>query len=335
MTVAAGYPRLPDPRVPWWLSNGSAHTVVGGLPLRTLMVQRRAARFLREAVELTLDGGNGVRLTGMYSRGESGVLVVLIHGWEGSAQSAYLVSAAAALNRAGHTVVRLQLRDHGDSHALNEGPFLGSEYGEVLAAVADVQARFQADRTVVAGYSLGGNFAVRLAAFAAEQSVRLSAAFAICPPVRPLDAARAISASPLYNRYFSHRWKRSIRAKMAAFASWREHRSLLDIDDIIAMHEAFVPLFTRFANAEAYFESYALNSAVLGQLSCPTEMVLAADDPVCPVNSLDEVARLPGLTTTVVPQGGHCAFLDGLSMTSWLDDYLVSRVAEVLRGADE
>ncbi|MEM9602249.1 MAG: alpha/beta fold hydrolase [Pseudomonadota bacterium] len=313
--------------MPRWLTNGKVHTVVGGLPLRTTWVRRRAAALLAASVPLTLDAGAGVRLNAFRSAGEGGARVVLIHGWEGDAHSRYLLSTADALHRAGHEVVRLQLRDHGENHALNEGPFLGSEHGEVLRALADLQRQLPAQCTCVVGYSLGGNFAVRLAVHAPAAALDLRAVLAICPPVRPRDAARAISQSVVYNRYFSMRWKRSIRKKIAAFPSWRAHRWLLDIDDIIAMHDAFVPVFTDFANTDAYFESYALTAEHVPSVSCPTDLLLAADDPICPVSSLPVLARPPGLSTTLVPHGGHCAFLDSAWLTSWMDDHVCNWVA--------
>ncbi len=323
-SIVAG--QLPRPPVPLGLRSGIVHTVVGGLSPRSWRARKCAATVLATERALVLDAGLGVRLTAFYTGGLSDTQVILIHGWEGSAQSAYVLSAASALHVAGHSVCRLQLRDHGDSHGLNEAPFLGSEHAEVIAAVAEVQRRFPATRTVVVGYSLGGNFAVRLAAFGRDAGLSLAHVVAVSPPINPRDAAHTISSSALFNRYFARRWKSSIRLKMQHFASWRAHAKLLEIDDIIAMHEAFVPRFTAFANADAYFASYALNAENLGQLSCSADLVLAADDPVCPVDSLRDVARIAGLTTTVVPHGGHCGFLEDWRMRSWLDRYLVHTV---------
>ncbi len=38
---------------------------------------------------------------------------MLMHGWEGSADSLYLLSASQSLFEAGFEVVRLNFRDHG------------------------------------------------------------------------------------------------------------------------------------------------------------------------------------------------------------------------------
>ena len=47
-------------------------------------------------------------------------LVVLLHGWEGSSVSAYMVTTTNTLLVNGFDVLRLNFRDHGDSHYLNK-----------------------------------------------------------------------------------------------------------------------------------------------------------------------------------------------------------------------
>ena len=112
--------QLPNPFVPAWLRNGQVHTVVGGLPLRTLLVQRRAARFVAQSHYTELNAGDA-RLTGFYTPGSTDVLVILIHGWEGSAQSAYQLSAADANLR---RLMALEL-----DRFLDEGVWRASEDG--------------------------------------------------------------------------------------------------------------------------------------------------------------------------------------------------------------
>ena len=47
-------------------------------------------------------------------------LIILIHGWEGSSSSAYILSAGKYFYNLGFSVGRLNLRDHGNSHHLND-----------------------------------------------------------------------------------------------------------------------------------------------------------------------------------------------------------------------
>ena len=76
------------------------------------------------AREMILDAGEGIRLLGFHSpqpdKRAKG-LVILLHGWEGSSDSTYILRAGRCLYRHGYDVFRLNYRDHGESHHLNEG----------------------------------------------------------------------------------------------------------------------------------------------------------------------------------------------------------------------
>ena len=76
-----------------------------GLQSETIILKSPSG--VRLISELDLSGANCKRL------------VVLIHGWEGSSKSAYQISAAKTFLDNGFDVLRLNLRDHGDSHHLN------------------------------------------------------------------------------------------------------------------------------------------------------------------------------------------------------------------------
>src|SRR5512138_433779 len=78
------------------------------------------------AQEMIIDAGEGVRLQGFYSPQPQETplgLVILLHGWEGSAESTYIRHSGRFFHEHGYAVFRLNFRDHGDSHHLNEGIF--------------------------------------------------------------------------------------------------------------------------------------------------------------------------------------------------------------------
>ena len=79
-------------------------------------------------------------------------LAVLLHGWEGSAASLYILSLAQRLFGHGYDVVRLNLRDHGDTHHLNRDLFHSCRLSEMVGAVRRLQADFPAHRLVLAGW---------------------------------------------------------------------------------------------------------------------------------------------------------------------------------------
>jgi predicted alpha/beta-fold hydrolase len=92
---------------------------------------------------------------------------------------------AARLLESGFEVVRLNFRDHGDTHHLNEEIFHSNRLDEVVNAAVDVAHRFPHRRFVAAGYSLGGNFVLRLALRAPEAGLPLARVAAVCPVLDP------------------------------------------------------------------------------------------------------------------------------------------------------
>jgi len=86
-------------------------------------VETRASPVIAASRQLVLDCGDGVRLMGWYAEPAAGTvfeparLAVLLHGWEGSAESLYVLSVAQLLYERGFAVMRLNLRDHGGRRA--------------------------------------------------------------------------------------------------------------------------------------------------------------------------------------------------------------------------
>ena len=140
--------------------------------------------------EMILDCGEDSRLQGFYNLAgtqRSNKLLILIHGWEGSHESTYMLSAAQAMLGAGVDVFRLNLRDHGDTHHLNRGLFYSTLIDEVVAAIKLVQDKLKYNEYYLAGFSLGGNFALRVATLAQTNSLRLNQVLAFCPAVHALS----------------------------------------------------------------------------------------------------------------------------------------------------
>ena len=196
------------------LRHAHVQSLLGSWPVRHWAARRRAAGLLAAARPEILDGGDA-RLLGFHSRCEDPPkgLVVLLHGWEGSAESEYMLSAGALAHRSGFDVLRLNFRDHGKTYALNEGLFHSCRLDEVAHAVAAAGALRPVPRLVLIGYSLGGNFALRIAAKAREFALALDRVIAICPVLRPHSTMAALESGWwVYRHYFLRRWRRSLLA---------------------------------------------------------------------------------------------------------------------------
>jgi predicted alpha/beta-fold hydrolase len=276
-----------------------------------------------------VDCGAGVRLLGYYSpslHGRRG-LVVLLHGWEGSADSTYVLSVGTRLFAAGYSVFRLNFRDHGNTQALNEDLFHSCRIDEVVNAVKNVHARHPAERLFLVGQSLGGNFAIRVAVRAAAVGIALRRVIAVCPVLEPQNTMRALEQGLwIYRHYFLSRWRQSLRAKAAAFPQRYDFGSLERFRTLTETTDFFVREYTDFRSLEDYLAGYAITGSALADLRVPTVLIAASDDPVIPNVDLARLARPAALEVTQLPHGGHCGFVDSYSLRSWVDERILVEV---------
>jgi predicted alpha/beta-fold hydrolase len=172
---------------PFGLRNPHLQSMLASLAPRRWFVTRRARELLAASRDVLVDCGDGVRLLGHHAPRPvgNGELVLLLHGWEGSAESIYVQSCAAHLYARGYDVFRLNLRDHGPTHHLNPELFHSCRIAEVVGAVRAVQALCPSQPLSLVGYSLGGNFALRVAVRAPAAGIRLRQVVAVCPVLDP------------------------------------------------------------------------------------------------------------------------------------------------------
>jgi predicted alpha/beta-fold hydrolase len=327
---------------PRWLRNPHLQSLLGSSPLR----RRRGAQALAATgatnTSHIVDGGNGVRLQGLHSTMPGTTpraLALLLHGWEGSAESSYMQLTAAQLLARGFDVFRLNFRDHGDTHHLNEEVFHSNRIDEVVQAACDVAARFPARPLVVAGYSLGGNFALRLGLRAPAAGLPLLHVAAVCPVLDPARTMAVMeSGFALYHRYFQHKWTRSLRRKRELFPQ----RNVFD-DRTLALGMRgltrwLVEQYTDSENLDGYFDGYAILGDRLSKLTIPASLLTSADDPIIPVDDF-RALRLPeSATLDIAAYGGHCGFLENLRCDGfgerWVAEHLDAAVTHAGAGHD-
>jgi hypothetical protein len=275
---------------------------------------------------LVVDCGEGVRLLAHHaSRERAGHapaerVAVLLHGWEGSSESLYVLSLAQRLYDRGYDVVRLNLRDHGGSHVLNPEIFHSCRIAEVVGAVRRLQDLNPGRRLYLAGFSLGGNFMLRVAARARGAGISPSCVVAVCPVVDPAHTlVRLERGWVLYRRYFVWKWHRSLREKQAAWPDRYDLGEVLSLDTLTAMTDVLARRYGGYPSLEDYLRGYAITGEALASVEHPTRIITAADDPIIPVEDFERIARPRALTLTRTAFGGHCGYYDGRRGSTWIE----------------
>ncbi|MCP4334358.1 MAG: alpha/beta fold hydrolase [Gammaproteobacteria bacterium] len=314
-------------RAPRYLRNAHVQTILNSQGPR----KWRARQILQnlEAQSRVLEAEDGTRLLAEYDRavGESSALVILLHGWEGSSRSAYLVTTAAGLLAQGFDVLRVNLRDHGDSHHLNRELFNSTRSPEVASALQGFIDGETYETIFLAGYSLGGSFALRIAVDRGEE-LGLNACIAVAPPIDPAHAMDALNAGFFaYEHYFFKRWHESLRRKLACFPELDYAADLAQAKSLDDLNRLFIPSHTIYECIEDYFAAYALVGERLSRMAVPAYLIAAKDDPICPVADLARIEPNENLHIETCRHGGHCGFIENLAAHSWVE----TRIQQILQ----
>lgn len=330
-------PRGSDFKPPWPLRSGHLQTMLSSSGIRRQLLPKRAHKVQENAQDVLIDVGQGDRLSGRYTpqsvQEESRGLAILFHGWEGSVDSTYVLQTGSRLIESGWDVFRLNFRDHGDSHGLNESLFHSCRIDEVVTALGEITRMFPSKAVGVAGFSLGGNFALRAAMVAPTQGVSLDYVLAICPIIDPAEGLFSLeSEAPwFYNAYFMRKWRRSLRLKQEAFPQ----QTYFELDELNQnmrdLTASLVVRHTDFGSLEAYLDGYSVAGDRLMNLHIPATILTSRDDPVIPVAAFDQLRLPSNIELDIAAHGGHCGFIRDFSMTSFTDDYIAARFDAITR----
>ncbi len=315
--------------------NAYIQTIFGSLHFRAIGKNE----MLTSAEEKIVDAGNGVRLLGYYSRQKTGHpagMIITVHGWEGSADSTYMLSTGRFFYRLGYDVFRLNLRDHGRSHCLNEGLFHGALTEEVFTAVKEIAQSRPDLSCYLIGFSLGGNFALRVALKHSSCPIsNLKMVFSISPTLDPYKSTLAIDEGPaVYRRYFLFKWKRSLRQKQLCFPDVYRFDSILDQRTLLGMTEGIMKWYPQFKNYREYFNLYTLTGDALSSVAIPVFIMTSRDDPVVPVEDFYGLPSNPYLHVSIQQSGGHCGFLDPFPFGCWYERRIARLIQQQLKSDD-
>jgi predicted alpha/beta-fold hydrolase len=238
--------------------------------------------------------------------------LLLLHGLEGSSSAHYMRGIAAKAWAAGCNVVRLNQRNCGGTEHLSRGLYhsgLTHDPLFVIRTLIDEGIRSIA----VAGYSLGGNLALKLAGELGTSLPELRAVCAVSPTMDLGVCVQALErkANIPYQFNFVRNLKKRMRRKAAAFPGDFSLEPLGRVWTVRQFDEAYTAPHHGFDGASDYYHR-ASAMRVIDRIAVPTLILTAADDPFVPPESFRDPAVTANrhITVCVSPHGGHCGFLE-------------------------
>ncbi len=261
-----------------------------------------------------------VRLLAYYTPAVADVslkgVAILLHGWEGSSHSNYCIITMRELTHSGYDVVRLNFRDHGPGlhvhpQALNPGVFLGTLLSESLVAISRCAELFTPLPVYLVGFSMGGNFALRLAAEHRRRPIPgLVQSIAVNPALDPLRSTLALDGHPILHRHFRDPWLQQLVEKEKSYPQLYNFSALHDFSSLMDMTDWLVDYLGTYRDAEEYFAAYSFLEDDTKELAVSSHVIATVDDPICPIDDIQSLAPSPHLTVDIHPYGGHVGFVD-------------------------
>ncbi|MBI5117303.1 alpha/beta fold hydrolase [Candidatus Poribacteria bacterium] len=303
-------------------------TVLGGSKLRKLGKNP----MLSAARKMILETCERVRLIGHYSpHPEARGLVILLNGWLGDSGSAYIAGTGKYLYQNGYSVFRLNYRDHGDSHHLNSGLFYASLLEEVFESVRQAASIEKGRAVFLAGFSLGGNFALRIAHQCATTHIEnLKHIVSISPLLDPDKTTDTVDSDKLIRAYFLKKWRQSLLKKQSLFPEKYDFSGILNNNYIRIMTEELLKRYGPYESARQYFQAYEIKNDALMTIPVPTTIITAEDDPIIPVADFHRL-ELNRLTKLVIHQhGGHNGFIESFRLSTWYERNMVYLFNEIV-----
>ena len=309
-------------RPAWWLPGPHAQTIAGKyLRPRTGVVYRRERVDTPDGDFLDLDFA---AVEGKPALSGDAPIVVVVHGLEGSSQSAYVLETCRAAYDEGMRSVAMNFRSCSGEPNRTARFYHAGETGDLSHVLALLSERYPDAPLGAVGFSLGANVLLKYLGERGE-SAKLSAAAAISVPF-DLDAgARKLDASfmgRMYTGIFVRSLQRKFRQKRALIGdACREDRvmaarSFRDFDD------AATARLHGFRDVDHYYGSQSSRNFVHG-IRRPTLVLHAVDDPFVDERVIprDLPRDNPHVTAVYPSKGGHVGFIGGApwAMELWAE----------------
>ncbi|HTM24539.1 MAG TPA: alpha/beta fold hydrolase [Vicinamibacterales bacterium] len=239
--------------------------------------------------------------------------LLALHGLEGSSTAHYMRGLAQKALDAGFNAVLLNQRNCGGTEHLGPGLYHSGLIDDAEIVIRELGREEGLDRFVAAGYSLGGNLALRLAGARPPESLPALKAVCAVSPVLELEACiRALErrSNFIYQWNFVRNLKARMRRKDLAHPGRFDLSHLRRIRTVRQFDAAYTAPFFGFRSAEDYYQQAAA-MRVIDRIRIPALIITAEDDPFVPVESFRDpkIANNPNITLVIAKHGGHCGFL--------------------------
>src|SRR3954447_19498708 len=260
-------------------------------------------------------------------------VLIALHGLNGSSDAHYMRGLAAKAFARGMNVVRLNQRNCGNTEHLSAGLFHSGLTQDARYVIEELTRVDGISAIALAGYSLGGNLALKLAGeYGDRPPGELRAVAAVSPILEISECVRALERPEnfLYQWNFVRDLKARMRRKERARPGNFDLSKLGRIKTVREFDDAYTAPHFGFRDAEDYYHR-ASAMRVVDRIRVPALIITSEDDPFVPSQPFTDprVRNNPWITLRLCRHGGHCGFVGPASPADdgyWAETQIVDFV---------
>jgi predicted alpha/beta-fold hydrolase len=268
--------------------------------------------------------------------------LLALHGLNGSSDAHYMRGMAEKAFVRGMNVIRLNQRNCGNTEHLSSGLFHSGLTADPRHVIEELMQDDGLTCIAVAGYSLGGNLALKLAGEYGDRAPDALCAVAAVSPILEIgECVRALErrSNIIYEWNFVRDLKNRMRRKDRSHPGRFDLARLNRIRTVRQFDEAYTAPHFGFADADDYYHR-ASAMRVIDRVRVPALIITSEDDPFVPPRAFREpaVRNNPNITLHLTAHGGHCGFVgrpgsgndDGYWAVREIVDFVAAHVGQRL-----
>ncbi|MEC8882690.1 MAG: alpha/beta fold hydrolase [Pseudomonadota bacterium] len=305
----------------WWLTSPHLQTAWPHYFRKHRKLKERPERF-----ELM----DGDFIDAQWVGNDTGPIVVVLHGLEGSIKSIYANAILHAISQQGWRGLFLHFRNC--SPNVNRADFTNhiGDTLDITNILSIIRHREPSVPIACVGFSFGANVLLKLLGQMGSRC-KINAGICISPPFK-LDVCSHYGESNnmcyLYERQLVHYMKRSIYRKFKNHKSppvdlvkMSKCHSFRDFDTVVT-----APLHG-FSDIDSYYQD-ASSYYYLDGVKTPSLVIHALDDPLIPLVATPKISEFsPYTIAEYYSHGGHLGFVSGSHLgiaEYWLEDRVIA-----------
>jgi len=309
----------------WWLRNTHAQTLWPYLFQKKHQLQLAWER-------LELPDGDFIDLC--WTGQQSDIIVIIIHGLEGSIDSHYARGVIPAIHEHGWRSVFMHFRGCSGEHNRLARSYHSGDTGDIEYLIDTLHRRHPGTHLFAVGYSLGGNALLKYLGETTGRE-RLKGAVAVSVPFELAQGALRLATgfSRVYQRHLLKRLQRKIISKFTGMQAPVSLDNIPEMDTFMRFDDAVTAPLHGFRDVNDYY-TRSSSRQFLRNIKVPTLIIHAQDDPFLTPDAIPGADELSGeIRLELSKHGGHVGFISGsnpFKPVYWLEQRIPVFIREAI-----